>query len=77
MHQSFVSTAPTFQDSGGIARLWCSASTFNCPRSAGEVRGYNIGKPTPARFSVVSGGAISVVLLPSACPHRVGLMPGL
>ena len=39
MHQSFVFTAPSYRESGGIAGLRCSANTFDCPRSAGEIRG--------------------------------------
>ena len=53
MHQSFVSTAPTYGDSRGIAGVGAEQLLFDCPRSAGEVYGYNIGALTLLGFSVV------------------------
>ena len=38
MHQSFVSTAPTYGDSGGKPGYGAVQVLFDCPRSAGEVR---------------------------------------
>ena len=57
MHKLFVSTPPppTYGDSCGIARLWCSASMhfLIVPAVPEKCGGYNIGKPPAVRFSVV------------------------
>ena len=69
IHQSFVSTAPTCGDSRGIAGIRCWKLLFDCPRSAGEVWGYNIGTLTLLGFSVVYGGAKSRVVTISLSPQ--------
>ena len=46
------------------------------PAVQGNLQGFNIGTLTPVRFSVVGLG-LRAGLLPSACPHRVGHIPGL
>ena len=52
--QSILSTAPTYGDSRGIAGvLGAGQLLFECPRSAREVWGYNIGTLTLLGFSVV------------------------
>ena len=53
MHQSFVSTPPTYRDSGGIAGLTVQCKYFLIvPALPGKCWGYNIGTITPLRFSL-------------------------
>ena len=49
------------------------------PAVQGDWQGFNIGTLNPMIFSVVGGGGggLRAGLLPSACPHRAGLIPGL
>ena len=54
IHQSFVSTAPTYGDSRGIAGVRCWTITFFIvPAVPGKHGGYNIGTLTLLGFSVV------------------------
>ena len=63
---------------GGIAGLWCRVQVlFGCPRSAGEMRvALTLGHLPWCDFLKCREG-LRVGLLPSDCPHRVGLIPGL
>ena len=47
------------------------------PAVPGKGGGYKNGTLTPVGFSVVYGGGLRAGLLPSAYPHRTGLIPGL
>ena len=67
MHQSFVSTAPTYGDSRGIAGV---------PQCRGSVGVITLGHLACWDFLLRRVGQ-RTGLLPSACPHRAGLIPGL
>ena len=75
MHQSFVSMAPNYGDSRGKAGVRTGAGQllFDCPRSAGEVWGYNIGT---LAFCCVGWGK-EQGCYHQLVPHRAGLIPGL
>ena len=77
IHQSFESTAPTYGDSRGIAGVRCWTITFwlspLCRRSVGVI---TLGH-LPCWDFLLSRVGQRAGLLPSACPHRAGLIPGL
>ena len=77
IHQSFVSTAPSYGDSRGIAGVRCWTITFwlspQCRGSAGVI---TLGHLPCWDFLLWRVGQ-RAGLLPSACPHRAGLIPGL
>ena len=74
MHQSFVSTAPTYGDSRGLTgiRCWTCTCTF---RKCG---GITLGHLPCWDFLLCRVGQRAGLLhVSSACPHRAGLIPGL
>ena len=70
---------PTYGDSHGTAGLRCRTITpSDCPCSAVEVLGWYYWVTYPGEIFCCVGLAKSrVVMLPSVCPNRVGLIPGL
>ena len=73
MHQSSISTALSYGDSLGIAGLRCRAITFYLALQSRGSAGEIILGPD---FLLCRVGQ-RTGLLPSACPHRAGLIPGL
>ena len=77
IHQSFVSTAPTYGDSRGIAGVRCWTITFELSHQCrGSVGVITLGYLHCLDFLLCRVGQ-RAGLLPSACPHRAGLIPGL
>ena len=77
IHQSFVSTAPTYGDSRGIAGVRCCTITFRLfPQYRGSVGVITLGH-LPCWDFLMRRVRQRAGLLPSACPHRAGLIPGL
>ena len=74
--QSFVSTAPTYGDSRGIAGVRCWTITFLLsPQCQGSVGVIKLGHFPCWDFLLYRLGQ-RAGLLPTARPHRVGLIPG-
>ena len=61
MHQSFVTTAPTYGDRRGVAGLICGAVTFlvppQCTVSVGLVI---LRKYTPVEFTIIKSRAMTI-----------------
>ena len=77
IHQSFVSTTPIYGDSRGIAGVRCWTITFwLSPQCQGSVGVITLGHLPCWDFLLCRVGQ-RAGLLPSACPHRAGLIPGL
>ena len=77
IHQSFVSTAPTYGDSRGKAGVRCWTIAFwLSPQCRGSVGVITLGHLPCWDFLLCRVGQ-RAGLLPSACPHRARLIPGL
>ena len=77
IYQSFVSTAPTYGDSRGIAGVRCWTITFLLsPQCRGSVGVITLGHLPCWDFLLRRVGQ-RAGLLPSACPHGAGIIPGL
>ena len=73
MLQSFVSTAPTYGDSRAKVQGKYFLIVTQCRRHAGFITLGHLAR----LGSLLCWAGQRAGLLPSACPHRAGLIPGL